>query len=69
MCATDLDDLVELFGFARERFLQAGKCRNELLLHHLSGGNVNRRGNHVVAGLAQINVIVWMHQLAASCSA
>ena len=69
MGAPDLDDLVELVGFAGERVVQAGEGRNELLLHHLPGSDVNRRGDHIVAGLAQIDVVVRMHQLAASYSA
>ena len=49
--------------------MQTGERGKKLLLQHLPGGNVNGGRNDIVTGLAQIDVIVGMHQFTAACPA
>ena len=63
---SNLDDLVELLRFVLQCLVQSSQCRKKLVLHHLRGGDMNGRGDHVVARLAEIDMVVRMHQLAAS---
>src|SRR5262245_21121487 len=64
MCPPNFDDLVKLLGFPIEGFVQAGERGNELLLDGLRRRNVNSSRNDVVAGLAEIHMIVRMDQFA-----
>src|SRR5262245_55058200 len=69
MGATDLHDLVELLRLPIEGFVQVGECRKELMLHHFGRCDVNCRGNDIVTGLAEIHMVIWMYQLAATRAA
>ncbi len=63
--AADGDDVVEGQGFFPEHLLHAGQGRNQPLANLHGGGQVHRRGDDVVARLAEIDVIVGVHRMAA----
>ncbi|CUS31307.1 hypothetical protein COMA2_10033 [Candidatus Nitrospira nitrificans] len=66
VCAPDFYNLIELLRLALQRLIQSSQRRQQLLLHHFRRGDVNGRGNHVVARLAEIHMVVGMHELAAA---
>jgi len=63
---SNLDDLVELLRFVLQCLVQSSQCGKKLVLHHLRRGDMNGRRNHIVTRLAEIDMVVRMHQLAAS---
>ena len=69
MRAADLDDLVELAGFAAECLVELGQGREKLPLDGFRSGNMNGGWNDVIARLSQVHVVVRVHQFAASGAA
>jgi hypothetical protein len=66
MGAADLDDRVELHGLAAQSVCKTPKTRLELLLDGDVGRHVDGRGDHVVAGLAGVDVVVRVDRLLAA---
>ena len=62
----DLDNTIELSSLAVESTMESVQGRQQLTMDRFRGSDVNRRWYDIVAGLAQIDVIVWMDELAAS---
>ena len=65
MGAADGDDVVEGQRLLAERLLHAGQGRDQALADLDGGGQVHGRGDHVVARLAEVDVVVGMDRMAA----
>ncbi len=66
--AAGLDDRVEGFGLLCESLLEDLQRRLERVRELCQRREVNRRRDYIVTGLAEIHVIVRMHEFAAPCS-
>ena len=66
MRAPNLHDVPEFFGLGFEGAVQFFQSRNQMVLQFLGGADVNRRGNHVVARLPHVDVIVGMNRVVRS---
>ena len=66
MGSPDLDNTIELSRLPVESAMKSAQGWQQLTLHRFRRSNVNGRWYDIVAGLAQIDVIVWMDELAAS---
>jgi len=64
--APNLDDVPEFFRLGFEGAVQFFQSRNQMILQFLRGADVNRRGNHVVARLPHVDVIVGMNRVVRS---
>ena len=62
--APGLDDVLKAPRLARERALQLLERGQQLVLGDVQRGEVHGRGEHVVGGLAHVDVIVGVHLLA-----
>jgi hypothetical protein len=62
MGAADLDDIVPLGGFGRDRIAQCLDPGNQTLHDIHRGGDVHRRGKRIVRRLRHVDVIVRMHR-------
>ena len=60
MSAADLDDLVELACLAAQGLFERGHGREQILVDGGGGGDVEGGGEHVVARLAAIDMVVGM---------
>ena len=65
MGSADFDNSIELSSLPVESAMEPGQRRQELTMDRFRGSNVNGCGDDVVAGLAEVDVIVWMDELAA----
>jgi hypothetical protein len=61
--APDFHHVAELFALAPQSGQQLCKGRIQPLAYERNGGQVDCRGNDIVAGLAEINVIVGVDRL------
>jgi len=66
MGAADLDDGPELFGLAVEHGGQGVEGGDEVAVEGFGGGDVNGGGDDVVAGLAEVYVVVGVDGIAAA---
>ena len=62
--APDLDDLVEFVGFGFQNPVQVLQGHQQIALDRFQSGQVHGGGNHVVAGLPHVDVVVGMHGMA-----
>ena len=62
MGAADLAHVCKLPGLFGQRLVQLGQGRGQALPERHQRGDVNGRGDRIVARLAQIDVIVGMHR-------
>ena len=62
--AAGLDDVLKAFRLARERALELLERGQQLVLGDVQRGQVDGRGEHVVGGLAHVDVVVGVHLLA-----
>src|SRR5262245_7272917 len=66
MRAADFHDMPEFFGLRFEGAMQFLQSRNQMVLQFLGGTDVNRRWNHVIARLTQVDVIIGMNRVVRS---
>jgi hypothetical protein len=59
-------DVPKFFGLGFERGVQFHQSRDQLVLQLFGTANVDRRGNHVVARLPHVHMIVRMHRVVRS---
>jgi len=57
------DDRHELFRFGVERALEIGESRHQLFVDRHQCRELYRRGDDVIARLAHVDVVVWMHRV------
>ena len=62
MRAPNLHDVPKFFRLGFQGTMQFFQSRNQMVLQFLRGADVNRRGNHVVARLPHVDVIVGMNR-------
>src|SRR5512146_662922 len=65
MGSADLDNLVEFFRFAIKRLMEPRERGSEVSVNCFRCRDMDGRWNDVVAGLAQIHMVVRMHEFAA----
>ena len=65
MGSADFDNSIELSSLPVESAMEPGQRRQELTMDRFRGSDVNGCGDDIVAGLAEVDVIVWMDELAA----
>src|SRR5689334_3226582 len=58
MRAADFEDAVECLGLRLQRGMQLVQRRDEFVRDGVQRGEMNGGGNHVVAGLAAVDVVV-----------
>jgi hypothetical protein len=61
--STYLDDVPKLLRFRFEPILQMLESRHQVVPDRFGHGDVDCSRNHVVAGLAHIDMIVWMDRI------
>src|SRR5208337_1358305 len=69
MGASDFEDVVEFAGFVIESLMESGQQRKKRVFDGVEGGQMDGGGNGVIAGLAAIDVVIGMDELAAAMAA
>ena len=62
--AADLDDAIEVFRLLRQRGAQLGNGGQQAVRERLHGRHVHGGGEHIVARLAAVHIVVGVHQAA-----